>query len=183
MTITAEWFLDAAGWLPAAARIDSPNRDRRLPGASVRLVVIHAISLPPGEFGGNAVTELFTNRLDPAGHPYYASLAGWRLSTHFFIRRSGVLLQFVSCLERAWHAGVSCWRGEQRCNDYSLGIELEGDDYSDYAVAQYVTLQRLLAALRLRYPLEAIVGHADIAPGRKTDPGPHFDWTAIAVRA
>jgi N-acetyl-anhydromuramoyl-L-alanine amidase len=179
MTITTEWFVDGAGWLPAATRIDSPNCDARPSGAIIRLVVMHAISLPPGEFGGGAVTALFTNQLDPAGHPYFAALAGRRVSSHFFIRRNGALLQFVSCRARAWHAGVSCWHGKESCNDYSLGIEMEGDDFSDFADAQYATLQLLLAALRESYPFEAIVGHADIAPGRKTDPGPHFDWKRL----
>lgn len=180
MTTTTEWSVDDAGWLSAALRIDSPNHDARPSGTSIQLVVLHAISLPPGEFGGTAVVELFTGCLDPAAHPYFASIAGRRVSAHFLIGRDGKLTQFVSCHDRAWHAGVSCWRGLQRCNDYSIGIELEGDDCSGFAEAQYAILDRLLAALRQRYSVIDIVGHADIAPGRKTDPGPHFDWARMA---
>lgn len=172
--------LDDAGWLDDAERIPSPNRDARPAGEVPSLLVIHAISLPPGEFGGAAVIEFFTNRLAPAAHPYFAGIAARRVSAHFFIRRDGHLVQFVSCLERAWHAGVSCWNGRERCNDFSLGIELEGDDCSAYTQAQYARLDALIVALRARFPLAAIVGHADIAPGRKTDPGPRFDWSRIA---
>lgn len=174
--------MDSSGWLAHAEPVPSPNHDARPAGETVRLLVIHAISLPPGEFGGNAVIEFFTNRLDPAAHPYFAAIADRRVSAHFFIRRDGHLIQFVSGDARAWHAGASCWRGRERCNDYSLGVELEGDDFSAYTEAQYATLNRLAAALRERYPLEACVGHADIAPGRKTDPGPCFDWSRIAAR-
>jgi len=170
---------DNAGWLASAEKIPSPNHDVRPAGEPARLLVIHAISLPPGEFGGEAVIELFTNRLDPSAHPYFAAIAGRRVSAHFLIRRDGRLIQFVSCLERAWHAGVSCWAGRERCNDFSLGIELEGDDFIAFTEAQYATLDALIATLRQRFPLEAIVGHADIAPGRKTDPGPFFDWSRI----
>lgn len=178
MTIRIEpaWQIAADGWLDAAEKVASPNCDARPAGEPVRLIVIHAISLPPGEFGGDAVAAFFTNRLDPAAHPYFRTIAGLRTSAHFFIRRDGGIVQFVSCLARAWHAGLSCWRGRERCNDYSLGIELEGDDHTDFTAAQYATLQRLCAALRERFPIEDCVGHADIAPGRKTDPGPHFDW-------
>jgi AmpD protein len=114
-------------------------------------------------------------------HPYFAGIAGQRVSAHFFIRRDGHLMQFVSCRDRAWHAGMSCWRARERCNDFSLGIELEGDDQTDFAPAQYLTLNRLLAILQWSFPIAEIVGHADIAPGRKTDPGPHFDWMRVAV--
>ncbi len=172
-------LLDAAGWLTGAQRIVSPNCDERPPGATIDLIVIHAISLPPGEFGGGAVIDLFTNRLDPAAHPYFASLAGTRVSAHFFVRRDGKLFQFVSCHARAWHAGVSCWRGRERCNDFSLGIELEGDDFTPFSDAQYATLGILLERLRHFFPLTEIAGHADIAPGRKMDPGPFFDWSRI----
>jgi AmpD protein len=177
------WSVDAAGWLTAAERTESPNHDARPPNTAICLVVIHAISLPPGEFGGAAVSDFFTNRLDPAVHPYFATIATQRVSAHFFIRRDGRLIQFVSCLERAWHAGISCWQGRERCNDFSLGIELEGDDHSDYTTQQYQALKCLLAALRQQFPIEAVVGHADIAAGRKTDPGPHFDWLQIAEQA
>jgi AmpD protein len=174
--------VDQSGWLAGAERLPSPNHDARPSGEMVRLLVIHAISLPPGEFGGNAVIDFFTNQLEPAEHLYFATIADRRVSAHFFIRRDGRLIQFVSVAARAWHAGASCWRGRERCNDYSLGVELEGDDHSAYTDAQYEMLKRLLTALRERYPLEACVGHADIAPGRKTDPGPHFDWSRIIAR-
>lgn len=169
----------ADGWLPCFDRIPSPNHDARPPGGAISLIVIHAISLPPGEFGGDSVSDFFTNRLDLRDHPYFAQIAGQRVSAHFFVRRDGRTLQFVSCLDRAWHAGVSCWQGRQRCNDFSIGIEMEGDDYTDFSAAQYRALARLIAVLRRRYPIKAVVGHADIAPGRKTDPGPHFDWSRI----
>ncbi|MFO1314548.1 MAG: 1,6-anhydro-N-acetylmuramyl-L-alanine amidase AmpD [Burkholderiales bacterium] len=172
----------ADGWVAAAARIDSPNRDARPDASPPTLVVIHGISLPPGEFGGDAIVRLFTNTLDPAAHPYYATIAAFRVSAHFLIRRDGTLVQFVSCAERAWHAGVSSWRGRARCNDYSIGIELEGTDDRPYTARQYATLAALLTALRRRYPLEAAVGHSDVAPDRKTDPGPAFDWNLLARR-
>jgi AmpD protein len=172
-----DWHVDAAGWIPGIPRNDSPNHDARPAGTPICLIVLHAISLPPGEFDGDAVADLFANRLDPAAHPYFAGIAGRQVSAHFFIRRDGSVTQFVSCLSRAWHAGISCWCARERCNDFSLGIEIEGDDHVAFEAAQYATLNTLLAALRLRFPIEAIVGHADIAPGRKTDPGPHFDWS------
>lgn len=168
------------GWVEGGRRVPSPNFDARPPGG-VRLLVVHAISLPPGEFGGDGVIDLFTNRLDPAAHPYYAGLDGLRVSAHFLIRRDGELIQFVSCLDRAWHAGVSSWRGLSRCNDFSIGVELEGCDDQPFDPRQYEALLGLVAALRGRYPLEDIVGHSDIAPGRKTDPGPHFDWSRLAA--
>jgi len=184
LTVDVDLHVDGDGWLAGADRILSPNHDARPAGQTIRLIVIHAISLPPGEFGGDAVSALFTSRLDPAGHPYFATIANRRVSTHFFIRRDGQLIQFVSCLQRAWHAGVSCWRGVGCCNDFSLGIELEGDDHTDFTVVQYQVLKSLIAALHGCFPIEAIVGHADIAPGRKTDPGPHFDWPQlVALRA
>lgn len=176
------WRVDAAGWVSGVRRIPSPNRDARPPGEAISLVVIHNISLPPGEFGGPGVIELFTNRLDPTAHPYYETLRDLRVSAHFFVRRGGELIQFVPCGERAWHAGVSCWRGRERCNDFSLGIELEGTDDLPYTDAQYAALNHLLAALRAAYPIADIVGHSDIAPGRKTDPGPHFDWGRVIGR-
>lgn len=171
--------LDAEGWLAGARQILSPNYDARPAAETVSLLVIHAISLPPREYGGNAVIDLFTNQLDAAAAPDFVTLAGMRVSAHFFVRRDGELIQFVSCLERAWHAGVSCWQGRARCNDFSLGIELEGDDFTPFDDAQYATLSMLIERLRHRFPLVDIVGHADIAPGRKTDPGPYFDWSRI----
>lgn len=127
-------------------------------------------------FGGPGIIELFTNRIDPASHPYYAQIASLRVSSHFLIRRDGALLQFVPCAKRAWHAGESSWRGRERCNDFSVGVELEGTDDLPYEGGQYVTLARLTRALARRYGIETAVGHSDVAPGRKTDPGPAFDW-------
>jgi AmpD protein len=168
--------IDACGRASGAMQIPSPNRDDRPPGTPVTLLVIHGISMPPGEFGGDAIARLFTNRLDPAAHSAFAEVAALRVSSHFLIRRDGSLVQFVPCAKRAWHAGVSSWRGRERCNDFSIGIELEGTDDLPYASAQYATLARLTKALRRRYPIADIAGHSDIAPGRKTDPGPAFDW-------
>jgi len=156
--------------------IASPNCDERPAGCAVELLVIHSISLPPGEFGGQGIVELFTNRLDPKAHPYYATLAALRVSAHVLIRRGGEVIQFVPCEKRAWHAGASKWRGRERCNDFSVGIELEGCDDAPFEDAQYAALAALTCALKTRYPIVDIVGHSDLAPGRKTDPGPHFDW-------
>lgn len=172
--------VDAAGRVAAARWIASPNRDARPAGAAPTLVVIHGISLPPRTFGGDGVVRLFTNTLDAGAHPYYATIAHLRVSAHFFIRRDGALLQFVSCDDRAWHAGASSWRGRERCNDYSIGIELEGADDVPYTARQYARLAALLRALRDRYPVAEAVGHSDVAPGRKTDPGPAFDWKRFA---
>lgn len=167
------------GWYRSAQKIESPNSDARPDDAGVDLIVLHAISLPPGEYGGDGVAALFTNRLDPAAHPYYAEIAGLKVSAHFFIRRDGQLIQFVPVTARAWHAGVSIWEGRERCNDFSLGIELEGDDDTPFAPAQYATLQTLLQALTLALPIRAVTSHSHVAPGRKTDPGPHFDWATV----
>ena len=150
--------VDAQGRVAAARQIPSPNFDARPPGVEPTLVVIHGISLPPGVFRGDGVERLFTNSLDPSAHPYYATVAQMRVSAHFFIRRSGALVQFVSCNDRAWHAGVSSWRGRERCNDFSVGIELEGADEVAYAPGQYQRLAALLRALKRRYPVEAAVG-------------------------
>lgn len=173
-------MIDADGLLSGTPFNPSPNCDERPPGESISLVVIHAISLPPGEFGGDAIERLFTNRLDAAEHPYYLEIDALRVSAHFLIRRSGALIQFVPCNKRAWHAGLSSWRGRDRCNDFSIGIELEGCDKVAFEDAQYHTLEHLLGILKRSYPLIDIAGHAEIAPGRKTDPGPHFDWTRVA---
>jgi N-acetyl-anhydromuramoyl-L-alanine amidase len=167
---------DADGRLTRARQIVSPNQDERPAGISLPLLVIHNISLPPGEFGGPGVIDLFLNRLDHAAHPYYQSLRGLHVSSHFFVRRDGELIQFVPCGQRAWHAGVSRWRARERCNDFSIGIELEGTDDMAFTDAQYAEVARLTRDIRCRYPIEDIVGHSDIAPGRKTDPGPYFDW-------
>jgi N-acetyl-anhydromuramoyl-L-alanine amidase len=171
--------LAADGLLPGATFIASPNQDDRPANEPVRLLVVHAISLPPGEFGGDGVERLFTNRLEPTAHPYYEGIYGLRVSAHFFIRRDGQVLQFVPTTRRAWHAGVSRWRDQEHCNDFSLGIELEGCDDRSFADIQYVRLARLIRILRHSYAIEEIVGHADIAPGRKTDPGSCFDWLRL----
>lgn len=168
-----------AGWLPGVRRVPSPNWDERPANESVRLVVIHAISLPPDEFGGPGIIQLFTNCLDPEAHPYFREIQGLRVSAHFLVRRDGELIQFVSCERRAWHAGASNWQGREKCNDFSIGIELEGCDRLAFEEAQYLTLNRLLDQLQHRYLIEAVVGHSDIAPGRKTDPGPCFDWHRV----
>lgn len=169
------------GRLEGARFIASPNCDERPAGVAVELVVIHNISLPPGEFGGVGIEDLFLNRLNAAAHPYYAGIANLRVSAHFLIRRDGEILQFVPCAMRAWHAGVSSWRGRERCNDFSVGIELEGADEIPFEEAQYASLVRLLDALKARYPISGVAGHAEIAPGRKTDPGPAFLWNKIIV--
>jgi len=168
--------IDAAGIANLARQVATANRDARPAPSDVSLVVVHGISLPPGQFGGGAIESLFTNGLDADAHPYFASIAGLRVSAHFLVRRDGALIQFVPCGERAWHAGQSTWRGRARCNDFSIGIELEGCDDVPYAAAQYAMLARLVRALARRYPIEEVVGHSDVAPGRKTDPGPAFDW-------
>lgn len=175
--------IDAHGLAAGARFIPSPNCDDRPAGESVRLIVIHNISLPPGEFGGNDVIRLFCNTLDCARHPYYEGLRDLRVSAHFLIRRTGELLQFVPCIRRAWHAGESLWRGRARCNDFSVGIELEGSDEIPYADSQYAALGVLAAALSRAYPIQDVVGHADVAPGRKTDPGPAFDWPRFRALA
>lgn len=171
--------LDDAGWLASVRRVDSPNFDERPVGEEPSLIVIHAISLPPGDFGGDAILQLFTNRLDPNAHPYFKAIEGLKVSAHFLIRRSGELIQFVSCAHRAWHAGISTWKGRSRCNDFSLGVELEGCDTLPFEGIQYQVLARLIACLRHRYPAGDMAGHSDIAPGRKTDPGPCFDWLLL----
>jgi len=171
-----QMVIDQAGRLRGARYVESPNCDDRPAAAEVSLLVIHGISLPPGEFGGDGVLRLFTNALDWAKHPFYETLRGLRVSAHFFVRRTGEIIQFVPCGRRAWHAGQSSWRGRGQCNDFSIGVELEGVDTRPYTERQYARLVRLAAALRRRYPIAEIVGHSDIAPGRKTDPGPAFDW-------
>ena len=158
---------------------DSPNCDERPAGVEISLVVVHSISLPPGEYGGEHIERLFANRLDPAAHPYFREVHALRVSSHFLVRRDGELVQFVPLERRAWHAGASSWRGRGRCNDFSVGIELEGTDDSPFEDPQYAALARLLIDLQTKLPLRDIVGHSDIAPGRKTDPGPRFDWPRL----
>lgn len=167
---------NAQGWFSGVRRIASPNFDARPSRTPICLLVIHSISLPPNEFGGAGVKQLFTNTLNPEEHPYYEQLRGLKVSAHFFIRRSGEIIQYVACDRRAWHAGASLWRGRTRCNDFSIGIELEGSDFVPYTDAQYRSLTYLSRRLQRAYPICDIVGHTDIAPERKTDPGPYFDW-------
>ena len=173
--------VDARGIVRNARQVASPNFDARPPGEAITLVVVHGISLPPGVFEGDGVERLFTNTLDESADPFYASIARLRVSSHFFVRRGGELVQFVSCNDRAWHAGVSSWQGRERCNDFSVGVELEGTDEQPYAAAQYRRLGDLLLGLKHRYSsIAAAVGHSDVAPGRKTDPGPAFDGDRLA---
>lgn len=167
------------GWLAYAVKCPSPNVNQRPEGAGVSLLVVHNISLPPGEFGGGHVQALFQNRLDPAIHPYFATIAGLQVSAHLLIERDGKLTQFAPFDARAWHAGASSFEGVPNCNDYSIGIELEGTDELPFTDAQYDALQKVTRQLLLTYPKltpERITGHEHIAPGRKTDPGPAFDW-------
>lgn len=178
-----ELEIDGNGWLRQAQCCPSPNFDARPAGSEVELLVVHAISLPPGRYGGGHVQDFFCNRLDVSAHPYFETLRDLTVSAHCLIERDGRLTQFVSFDDRAWHAGVSCWQGRERCNDFSIGIELEGCDEDGFEAVQYRLLARLAIALGKRYPaLQAglpeasLCGHSDIAPGRKTDPGPGFDW-------
>ena len=168
--------IDVNGCLDGARFVPSPNCDERPSGCAINLLVIHNISLPPDEFSGDGVIELFTNRLDPAAHPYYQTLRDLKVSAHFFIRRDGEIIQFVACSKRAWHAGASSWQGKSQCNDFSIGVELEGSDTTPFTDAQYTVLTALSRVLQQAYPIADIVGHCDIAAGRKTDPGPYFDW-------
>lgn len=167
---------DARGWHRRARRVPSPNFDARPVGAAPELLVVHHISLPAGRFSGDAIERLFTNTLDEGAHPGFAGLGALRVSSHFLIRRRGELLQFVSCDARAWHAGASSFLGRERCNDFSIGVELEGTGERPYTDAQYRVLASLTRALAARWPLRHLAGHSDIAPGRKRDPGPSFDW-------
>lgn len=174
-------WADGGGWLEGARRVPSPNHDRRPEGTPPELLVVHHISLPPERFSGEAIERLFTNRLDHDTHPYFQQLRGVRVSAHFLIRRRGELLQFVDCDLRAWHAGVSSFQGRERCNDFSIGIELEGSAAAAFTEAQYRRLAALTTALCERHPLRWVAGHSDIAPGRKTDPGPRFDWSRFLL--
>jgi AmpD protein len=169
------------GWLRGIAHEPSPNCDERPPGEQVELIVMHSISLPPGRYGGGHIKRLFCNHLEIGFDPYFEQLDGLRVSAHLLIERSGALTQFVSFNRRAWHAGASEFEGRPRCNDFSIGIELEGSDCEPFDEIQYATLNQALAAILLAYPVRAVRGHSDVAPGRKTDPGPHFDWDRLAV--
>lgn len=168
--------LDTKGWVSGVRHVLSPNHDVRPPNTPIELLVIHNISLPPSEYGGDAIERFFTNTLNHSEHPYFDQLREVRVSAHFLVRRDGKILQFVSCNKRAWHAGVSSWRGRTRCNDFSIGIELEGSDFEPFTERQYAALAKLTRRLRRAYPINDITGHSDIAPGRKTDPGPFFNW-------
>lgn len=173
------WF---GGWWSGARRCDSPNFNERPEGTAVSLLVVHSISLPPGQYGGDAIEALFTNRLDWSAHPYFETIRGLRVSAHFVVRRGGELIQFVSGDRRAWHAGRSAWRGRENCNDYSIGVELEGLEGEPFEAAQYDTLAALAQGLARRYPIAAVAGHEHIAPGRKHDPGAGFDWALLRAR-
>ncbi len=164
------------GWVSGVRKVASPNCDKRPPGTTTELLVIHNISLPPGEFGGDAVERLFTNALPVEAHPYFSRLRDLKVSAHFVIRRDGEIIQFVPCGKRAWHAGVSSWQGKSRCNDFSIGVELEGSDDVPFDDRQYASLARLTRVLKRGFSIRGIAGHSDIAPERKTDPGPCFDW-------
>jgi N-acetyl-anhydromuramoyl-L-alanine amidase len=181
MTLSDQWKF-ANGWLACARPVPSPNFNARPTETSPELIVIHGISLPPGEYGGPYIEAFFTNQLDLAAHAYFSNIAHLTVSAHFLIRRDGEVVQFVSTDDRAWHAGESCWQQRSNCNDFSIGIEVEGCDEEHYAMPQYHALATLIAALRNQYPAiqhDAIVGHSDIAPARKTDPGPAFDWLQL----
>ena len=167
------------GWLLRALARPSPNFGPRPAGALIDLLVVHSISLPPGRYGGPEIEQLFCNRLDWQAHPYFEGLRGLEVSSHFLIRRDGALLQFVSCAERAWHAGRSSWRGRENCNDDSIGIELEGLEGETFEPAQYQALARLCQELARHYPIAHVAGHEHVAPGRKFDPGPGFDWARL----
>ena len=176
----------ADGLARGIRQVPSPNCDDRPPGTPATLLVVHAISLPPGHYGGDAIERLFTNRLDPAEHPYYREIAHLRVSAHFLVHRDGALVQFVPVGRRAWHAGASTWRARERCNDFSIGVELEGCDDDAFSPAQYESLAALARALRSALPLRDFAAHSEISPGRKTDPGPRFDLrrflAALAAR-
>lgn len=166
-------------WYQFARHLESPNFESRLPDTQIDLIVVHSISLPPGQFGGNEVQDLFTNRLDWSAHPYFAKIEGLKVSAHFYIRRNGELWQFVGTSQRAWHAGVSQYRGRNGCNEDSIGIELEGLEGEKFEPMQYETLASLCSALAQRHPIQHVAGHEHIAPGRKADPGAGFNWTLL----
>lgn len=169
------------GWWSGAQALPSPNFGPRPVGATIDLIVVHSISLPPGQYGGPQVLQLFTNQLDWDAHPYFQGIRGLEVSAHFFIRRDGAVWQFVSADERAWHAGQSCYRGRSQCNDDSIGIELEGLEGGPFEAAQYAALAALGQAIAAAYPIAHIAGHEHIAPGRKADPGAGFDWRQLAT--
>ncbi|WP_020408228.1 1,6-anhydro-N-acetylmuramyl-L-alanine amidase AmpD [Hahella ganghwensis] len=181
-TTPTETEILSDGWFRSVRRVESPNYNRRPEGRGIDMIVVHNISLPPGQFGGPHIEQFFQNNLDRNAHPYFRDIAGMEVSAHFLIRRNGELVQFVSVNDRAWHAGKSCWEGEENCNDFSIGIELEGTDDTAYEEAQYQQLAGLIRCLKQHFPAiseSRIVGHSDIAPGRKTDPGNCFEWPTL----
>ena len=171
-----------AGWLQGVQHMASPNFGPRPASIDINLIVIHSISLPPGKFGGDEITRLFTNTLDWKAHPYFQQIEGIEVSAHFVIDRQGLITQFVSCDERAWHAGRSSFQGRENCNDFSIGIELEGLEGDAFDVAQYEALTALIYSICEAYPIQAVTGHEHVAPGRKFDPGAQFDWQALRNR-
>jgi AmpD protein len=172
-------MIDPDGWAAGVRRVESSNCDDRPAGTEISLLVVHSISLPPGEYGGDSIEKLFTNRLDPDAHPYFKQIGGMKVSAHFLVRRDGRVIQFVPVHRRAWHAGASSWRGRGACNDFSIGVELEGTDDAPFEEAQYLALGELIARLRSALPLRDLAAHSDVAPGRKTDPGPGFAWGRV----
>ena len=182
-TVSQAFNIDTTtGWVTPCRHVASPNHDERPSGVSAELIVVHGISLPPGEFGGPWIDRLFTNSLPADAHPYFAGVAQLRVSSHLLVRRDGDVVQYVPLQRRAWHAGVSSYLGREKCNDFSIGIELEGTDETPYTPAQYAALSGLIVALCAAYPQLSptrLTGHNDIAPGRKTDPGPSFDWPRL----
>jgi len=173
------FWINEKGYLPYVKQIESPNYDLRPVKQSISLIVIHSISLPPNKFGNSYIEDFFLNDLDISEHTYFKKIKDLKVSAHFLIKRKGELIQFVSCLNKAWHAGESTWKNKKNCNNFSIGIELEGSDIINYEDVQYKILRKLIKSLRMKYPVEDIVGHSDIAPGRKTDPGNLFDWNLI----
>ena len=174
--------LDTRGWLEPSEQValrPSPNFNERPSDTDISLLVIHNITLPPGQFGTPYITDLFLNQLDLSADPWFVNVEGLKVSAHFVIDRLGHITQFVSCDDRAWHAGASSFQGRKQCNDFSIGIELEGSDYDAFETKQYISLKELIQSLINEYPIKDIVGHSDIAPSRKTDPGPYFEWDTI----
>lgn len=171
--------LDKTGFVKNTRHLKSPNFSLRQPNVQIELIVIHAISMPPDQFGGSDIEKLFTNKLNFNDHPFYKTIENLKVSAHFLIKRTGELIQFVSCLNKAWHAGASHWREKTDCNEFSIGIELEGSDKTDFTELQYEHLNELIKLLCQHYPIKDILGHSDIAPDRKTDPGPNFNWNKI----
>lgn len=174
LRVNSEGWVEGVRWQPTG------NCDERPGGVPIELLVLHNISLPPGQFGNGCIEQLFCNALDTGAHPFFSQLAELRVSAHFLLARDGSITQFVSCTQRAWHAGNSSFEGRSACNDFSIGVEIEGTDFTPFSAEQYVALARLTGVLRRALPLRAVRGHSDIAPGRKSDPGPMFEWLRYA---